>query len=221
MDAGRKVIAIESLGTPPNNIKEGDVYTVVVEWDDYVEVDEVMGWWSSDLFKPYVEVKRTCVTCVHQKTDLDQLPCKACEWPEYSLWERNEVSMESNNGGFFKATNDPEHPILDLTKVVDFHTIKKPVVEINPTIGSATSKDPHEGIVTKPPHYTRWAIEPIEFLFRNRVEGHIFNIVKYSMRAGHKLYPGMDAVQSEIVDLKKAARYIEMRINLLEGKEVL
>jgi hypothetical protein len=82
-------------------------------------------------------------------------------------------------------------------------------------------KDPHEGIVTNPPHYTRWAIEPIEFLYRNRVEGHIFNIVKYSMRAGHKLYPGMDAVQSEIVDLKKAARNIEMRINLLEGKEVL
>jgi hypothetical protein len=96
------------------------------------------------------------------------------------------VSMQANNGDFFKVT-----------------------------------KDPHEGIVTKPPHYIRWVIEPIEFLYRNRVEGHIFNIVKYSMRAGHKLYPGMDAVQSEIVDLKKAARNIEMRINLLEGKEVL
>ena len=182
MDTERKVIALESLGTCPNNIKEGDVYTVVEELDDYVELDELIGWWRSVSFKPYVEVKRLCATCVHYKTDLDQLPCKACLWPEYSLWERNDVSMEPNN---------------------------------------AKSKDPHEGIVTKPPHYTRWAIEPIEFLYRNRVEGHIFNIVKYSMRAGHKLYPGMDAVQSEIVDLKKAARNIEMRINLLEGKEVL
>jgi hypothetical protein len=148
MDTKRQVIALESLGTPPNNIKEGEVYTVVVEWDDYVEVDEVMGWWGSSSFETYVG-------------------------------------------------------------------------EISPTIGVEKPKDPHEGIVTKPPHYTRWAIEPIEFLYRNRVEGHIFNIVKYSMRAGHKLYPGMDAVQSEIVDLKKAARNIEMRINLLEGKEVL
>ena len=78
-----------------------------------------------------------------------------------------------------------------------------------------------EGIVTKPAHYTRWNIEPVEFLLKNDVPGHIFNIVKYVMRAGYKLYPNQDAVQSEITDLKKAARYIEMRINLLEGKEVL
>jgi hypothetical protein len=184
MDTERHVIAIESFGGPPNNIKEGGVYTVVEEWDDYVKLDGLIGWWGRASFKPYEEVKRT-------------------------------------NVNFFKTTNDPEHPVMDLTKVVNFYTIKKPVDEINPTIVTSESKDPHEGIVTKPPHYTRWAIEPIEFLFRNRVEGHIFNIVKYSMRAGHKLYPGMDAVQSEIVDLKKAARYIEMRINLLEGKEVL
>ena len=186
MDTKRKVIALESFGVPSNNIKEGDVYTVVEEWEDYVKLDGLLGWWGSSSFKPYVE-----------------------------------VSMQLNNGDFFKATNDPEHPILDLTKVVNFNTIKKPAEEINPTIGAAESKDPHEGIVIKPSHYTRWTIEPIEFLYRNRVEGHIFNIVKYSMRAGHKLYPGMDAVQSEIVDLKKAARNIEMRINLLEGREVL
>jgi hypothetical protein len=177
MDTKRKVIALESFGASPNNIKEGGVYTVVEEWDDYVKLDGLLGWWGITSFKPYVD--------------------------------------------FFKTSNDPEHPVIDLTKVVNFYTIKKPADEINPTIGVAESKDPHEGIVTKPPHYTRWAIEPVEFLYRNRVEGHIFNIVKYSMRAGHKLYPGMDAVQSEIVDLKKAARYIEMRINLLEGKEVL
>lgn len=116
--------------------------------------------------------------------------------------------MEPNNGNFFKTEYDPDHPLISISPIM-----------FNPA--TIEQKDPHEGIVTKPPHYTRWTIEPIEFLYRNRVEGHIFNIVKYSMRAGHKLYPGMDAVQSEIVDLKKAARNIEMRINLLEGKEVL
>jgi hypothetical protein len=191
MDTERKLIALESCGIYPNNIKKGDVYPVAKDFETHVELVGYSGMWDITLFKPYVEVNR------------------------------NGVSMESNSGNFFRATNDPEHPVIDLSKVVGFQTIKKPVAEINPTIGVEESKDLYEGIVTKPSHYTRWAIEPIEFLFRNRVEGHIFNIVKYSMRAGHKLYPGMDAVQSEIVDLKKAARYIEMRINLLEGREVL
>jgi hypothetical protein len=33
--------------------------------------------------------------------------------------------------------------------------------------------------------------------------------VKYASRAGFKLYPGMDAVESEITDLKKVIRYAE------------
>ena len=41
--------------------------------------------------------------------------------------------------------------------------------------------------------------------------------IKYVMRAGYKDYQGQDSQQSEITDLKKAARYIEMRINLLKG----
>jgi len=45
------------------------------------------------------------------------------------------------------------------------------------------------------------------------------NIIKYVSRAGSKLYDGQDKVQSEITDLKKAIRYCEMRINLLEGKQ--
>lgn len=45
------------------------------------------------------------------------------------------------------------------------------------------------------------------------------NVIKYVSRAGSKLYDGQDKVQSEITDLKKAMRYCEMRINLLEGKQ--
>ena len=180
MDTKIQVTALESLGASPNNITKGGAYLVVEEWDDYVKLDGLIGWWGRASFKPY-----------------------------------EEVSVESNNGDFFKATSDPDHPLISIPPPM----FNIPPLMFNPAI--IEQKDPHEGIVTKPPHYTRWAIEPVEFLYRNRVEGHIFNIVKYSMRAGHKLYPGMGAVQSEIVDLKKAARNIEMRINLLEGKEVL
>jgi hypothetical protein len=76
-------------------------------------------------------------------------------------------------------------------------------------------------LVFKPNHYAQWAIEPITFIMRNRLPYHVGNIVKYSVRAGHKQYEGMTMVESEITDLEKAMRYCEMRINELKGKTEL
>lgn len=71
-------------------------------------------------------------------------------------------------------------------------------------------------IVNKPDHYTRYTVEPVEFIMQNHLPFHVGNIVKYALRAGHKKYEGMDADQSEITDLKKVIRYAEMRISLIE-----
>lgn len=76
-------------------------------------------------------------------------------------------------------------------------------------------------IVHEPQHYARWSIEPITYIMRNGMEFWRGNVVKYVSRAGHKLYPNMDQVESEITDLKKAIRYCEMRINLLKGESKL
>lgn len=76
-------------------------------------------------------------------------------------------------------------------------------------------------IIAKPDHYSRWLIEPITFIMRNGFEFWRGNIVKYACRAGFKIYDGMDAVESEITDLKKVIRYAEMRINQLKGETVL
>ena len=57
------------------------------------------------------------------------------------------------------------------------------------------------------------------FTMQNGMEFWRGNVIKYVSRAGSKLYDGQDKVQSEITDLKKAMRYCEMRINLLEGKQ--
>jgi hypothetical protein len=76
-------------------------------------------------------------------------------------------------------------------------------------------------IINKPSHYSRFAIEPIEFIMRNGLPFHIGNIIKYSLRAGFKLYEGMDEDESEIVDLGKVIRYAEMRINQLKGDSIL
>lgn len=76
-------------------------------------------------------------------------------------------------------------------------------------------------IINQPSHYSRWAIEPITFIMKNGFPFWRGNIIKYASRAGYKLYEGQDATQSEITDLKKVIRYAEMRINELEGKDVL
>jgi len=71
-------------------------------------------------------------------------------------------------------------------------------------------------IINQPSHYTRWKIEPITFIMENDVSFHIGNIIKYSMRAGHKIYEGEDEIGSEITDLRKVIRYAEMRIEQLD-----
>lgn len=75
--------------------------------------------------------------------------------------------------------------------------------------------------VNRPSHYTQYTIEPIEFIMHNELPFHIGNIVKYAVRAGHKMYPNMDKTMSEITDLQKVMRYAEMRINQLQGKASL
>lgn len=77
---------------------------------------------------------------------------------------------------------------------------------------------PAEDVIKKPSHYARWVIEPITFIMRNGFEFWRGNIVKYASRAGFKLYPDMDEVESEITDLRKVIRYAEMRINQLNGE---
>lgn len=78
-----------------------------------------------------------------------------------------------------------------------------------------------EEIIYRPNHYAKWKVEPITFIMANGLPFHVGNIVKYAVRAGSKLYDGMDAVESEITDLEKVRRYAEMRINQLKGKTVL
>lgn len=73
-------------------------------------------------------------------------------------------------------------------------------------------------LVNEPSHYTKYAIEPKNFIIRNDMEFWRGNIIKYASRAGSKMYPDKDARESEIVDLKKAIRYAQMRINQLNGE---
>lgn len=87
----------------------------------------------------------------------------------------------------------------------------------NKTTTFTTSTD--AAIVNKPDHYDRFPLEPVEFIMGNNLPFHVGNIIKYVMRAGHKLYPGKTAAESEVIDLKKVRRYAEMRIQQIEADE--
>ena len=76
-------------------------------------------------------------------------------------------------------------------------------------------------IVSEPEHYARWNIEPITYIMRNGFEFWRGNLIKYSSRAGYKMYSGKTQVESEIIDLEKVIRYANMRINQLNGEEKL
>ena len=80
-------------------------------------------------------------------------------------------------------------------------------------------KDDNKDVVYRPDHYSQYTIVPIVFIMQNHLPFHVGNIVKYVMRAGSKIYENQTSIESEITDLKKAIRYCEMRINLLQGKD--
>ena len=75
-------------------------------------------------------------------------------------------------------------------------------------------------IIKSPDHYAKWAIEPITFIMGNGLSFWRGNVIKYTVRAGSKHYVGMTSDESEITDLKKARRYIDMRLNQLEGRPI-
>jgi hypothetical protein len=79
----------------------------------------------------------------------------------------------------------------------------------------------HSDPVHRPDHYARWPIEPMQLLLRNICDYWRGNVVKYVMRACHKVQPGKTVPESEIEDLRKAIRYLEMCVNLLKGEREL
>ena len=81
-----------------------------------------------------------------------------------------------------------------------------------PTPGSRGWKTSSEKSKTNPSHYQMGNIQVWDFIIDQDLDFLLGNVIKYVCRAGHK--------DDEIKDLQKAKRYIEMRINELEGKEI-
>jgi hypothetical protein len=78
--------------------------------------------------------------------------------------------------------------------------------------------DEVDDVINEPSHYARWSIEPITYIMRNGMEFWRGNLIKYSSRAGFKIYDGKTQEESEITDLEKVKRYCDMRINQIKGE---
>jgi hypothetical protein len=75
--------------------------------------------------------------------------------------------------------------------------------------------------IITPSHYAQYVIEPVEYIMVNDMDFWRGNVIKYASRAGKKMYHGKSAAESEITDLHKAMRYLEMRINVLNEEGIL
>ena len=52
--------------------------------------------------------------------------------------------------------------------------------------------------VEKPSHYKKLKIQPVEYTMANNYEFWRGNIIKYASRAGFKIYPNKNQIDSEI-----------------------
>ena len=76
-------------------------------------------------------------------------------------------------------------------------------------------------IINNPDHYSFYVVEPAEYIMVNDMEFWRGSIIKYASRAGKKAYPNLDAKESERLDLLKAMRFCEMRLNVLNDEGIL
>ena len=84
---------------------------------------------------------------------------------------------------------------------------------------SATSPDHYKQQQQQQQHQQRdrrsmSSMEVIDVAEKFKLDMHLFNVVKYVLRAGKK----GEGKASEIEDLKKARQYLNRKINLLEGR---
>ena len=70
--------------------------------------------------------------------------------------------------------------------------------------------DDGDDLITRPPHYTRFKIEPLTFIMANDLPFWLGNVIKYCCR-----YDAKDGLH----DLKKARQYLDTKINELEKEQ--
>ncbi len=73
--------------------------------------------------------------------------------------------------------------------------------------------------IVQPYHYSRYVIEPLDFIMENQLPFWVGSIIKYACRAGYKLnHENENRLEAEIRDLRKIIRYCEVRMSWLDQR---
>lgn len=94
------------------------------------------------------------------------------------------------------------------------HELEK-VYEATP---GCANPGPAPDLVKEPAHYTRFPIQPKDFIAKNALNFQQGSAIKYTCRAGHKLYPGKSAAESAVIDLEKAIENLKTEIARWSGE---
>lgn len=70
--------------------------------------------------------------------------------------------------------------------------------------------------VDSPEHYNYAQLEVIDIIEMFKLNFSRGNVVKYTLRAGHKQEQGLDEIQKEIEDLEKARWYLAREVQRLQ-----
>lgn len=73
-----------------------------------------------------------------------------------------------------------------------------------------------EDLIRNPSWYAQFKIQPADYSMDNNLPHHVGSIIKYVTRAGHKLYPDCNALESERIDLEKAMDWAAKRIKKID-----
>lgn len=177
---------------------------------------------------------KNCENCYFMLSPADAAPCQVCLQWRHTLphWQTDEISNASIpptsknltncsacNFAIWFPTADPcpEHAVEETCSecvLARFQTGDRYCHTCSVEYINATREILDD--IVHPSHYATMVIEPVDFTMQNNLPFFAGNIIKYTCRAGKKLYDGMDAVQSEITDLKKVQQYAALRIKQLE-----
>lgn len=128
---------------------------------------------------------------------IESKPCPKClADPESRSRTRYVCTARCGKGGAGHPIEDAFQAAVEQTHLQEFTTTPE--------------KPAKRDAVHRPNHYTRFEIEPIYFIMKNKLPFAVGNVIKYVCRHDAK-----DGVQ----DLKKARRYLDMMIKQAEGDE--
>ena len=137
---------------------------------------------------------------------------------EATFDKTRQAAQAAINGATHGSTVDVAEATAALARIAEQSQAAQALGEVREKIAATDAKlaeldylldAPAKDEIKRPDHYARFAIEPCTFIMLNELPYWTGNVIKYVTRAPHKH-------ADERIDIRKAIRYCEMRIEELD-----